>query len=168
MLHAFLFQGTRGDKTVTWEAANTTYEDIINKVYHNFTLEAILARDNITGKTDQSFIYPIGICQNFAYSREVELTLIYDTLPQDFWNIQFDIFITDPRKSTFFSLDFYSQKGLKIGFQNAKLYYDIETVVRDLDNPADRDECDPYQDSSFSECVEHQIQLDISKVRFEM
>ena len=82
------------------------------------------------------------------------------------WDTQFNVFITDPGKSTFFSLDFYSQKGLKIDFQNTELYFDIDTVIRDLDNPADKDKCDPYKDSSFSECVTHQIQLDILKVSF--
>ena len=115
-------------------------------------------------KTYQSFEYPTGVCQHFGFKNEIELRFLFDVLNQNQQNMDFRVLITDPSKASFFSLDFSSHKGPKIGFENAHLYFDIAIVVKDLNNPADQDKCDPYQHSSFSSCVEKNIQSLILKV----
>jgi hypothetical protein len=118
-------------------------------------------------KTYQSFVYPTGICQHFAFDNEIELIFLFDVLYPDHQNMDFRVLITDSSKVSFFSLDFFSHKGPKIGFENAHLYFDIAIVVKDLNNPADQDKCDPYQHSSFSSCVDNNIQSQILKVRID-
>ena len=94
------------------------------------------------------------------------LELIWDFLPEDLRNTDFRVFITDPGKSTFFSLDFYSHKGEKINFENAHLYYDIAINFKDFDFPAQKMMCKNYKDSSYSDCVERQVQNQILKVSY--
>ena len=157
-------------RIITWKTTNLTYDDIINKVYSNFTLEAVNDSPydySRSLKTFQSFVYPTGVCQHFGFKTELELWFLLGVLPQDNRNMDFRVFITDPSKASFFSLDFFSHKGPKIGFENAHLYFDIAIVVKDLNNPADQDKCDPYQHSSFSSCVDNYIQSQILKVRID-
>ena len=62
------------EKTVTWDTSYLTYDEIINKVYRNFTLKAVTDSPHDytkSRKTHQSFIYPTGVCQHYSFDKEI-------------------------------------------------------------------------------------------------
>ena len=73
------------------------------------------------------------------------------------------VFISDPGMLTYSSIDMQSHQGREIfGLrQDHNTIYNVEVVMRDLDNPVQRDSC---SFSTYAECVDQQIHIFFNEV----
>ena len=76
------------------------------------------------------------------------------------------LFITDPAMLTASSFDYQSHKGIQLfGLKkHHRTIYEVEVVIKDSDNPAERDSCSL---ASYTDCIEQQTQLIFSEVHMK-
>ena len=107
----------------------------------------------ISGQT--VFMYPLGLCTNFVnYNASKGFTLSFRIMQNYAYENMF-VFISDPGMLTHSSIDQLSHQGVKFfGVKKGhNTIYDVEAVIKDRDNPSERDSCSL---SSYADCVDQQ------------
>ena len=116
-------------------------------------------------KGDIVYLYPFGLCVNFVEydpNKDFSLTIFRDAV-NDYDYARMFVFVTDPAMLTYSSIDQQSHQGTKLfGLKSVhKTIYDVEVVIKDSDNPAERDSCSM---TSFADCLEEQTSNFFSQV----
>ena len=114
------------------------------------------------------FIHPFGLCLQITdYDPSKEFVIKIRKTISKIKKMQ--VFITCSRRMTFSNIHLASHQGsliadFKKGYTRK---YSIQVVMKDLDNPKERDSCTDYRLSSYSDCIDFQTQNIISKVNLD-
>ena len=78
---------------------------------------------------------------------------------------KFKVYITDPGMTTYFGIDIMSHIGpLPKLNRNEMLTYDVRTKMEDLRYPGQEHLCEQSPNYSFDECVDQNIQTELTEV----
>ena len=145
---------------------NKSFLDIIEEVYEEDKIFENIDLVN-TGSGNITFIYPFGFCINFEkYDAGKDIRFHIESYRNETSGYKYEamyIFITDPKMMTFSGINLQSHKGTKIfGLKKGQTnIYDVEVVIKDFDNPAERDFC---SQSYYTDCVDQQTHDIFSEV----
>ena len=114
-------------------------------------------------ETSPVFQFPYGVCHRVS---NLDMTKIFEiTLPGSHPNL--DIFITDPRKQTYTTIDLGSLTGDSLECKREHLCtFEIDIVIRDLRNPGASDACSDTV--PYTKCVNEQIDFFYLEVRQDL
>ena len=103
-------------------------------------------------ETSPVFQFPYGVCHRVSNLDMTKIFMI--TLPGSHSNL--DIFITDPRKQTYTTIDLGSLTGDSLECKKEHLCtFEIDIILSDLRNPGASDTCSDTV--PYTKCVNEQI-----------
>ena len=116
-----------------------------------------------TDKGEYMYMFPFGFCLNFVHYNPVKDFHISLKNSNNFSFNDIMVFITDPQMLSYSSIDQQSHHGTKIfGLKRGReTLYDIDVIIKDRDNPTERDSC---SQSSYYDCVDNETYAIFSKV----
>ena len=102
--------------------------------------------------------FPYGVCHRVS---NLDMTMIFViTMPGSHPNL--DIFITDPRKQAYTTMDLGSLTGDSLECKREHLCtFEIDIIIRDLRNPGASDTCSDAV--PYNKCVNEQIDIFFTK-----
>ena len=97
------------------------------------------------------------MCKSYEFVKNMVL--------ESFNSMDYKVYITDPGMTTYFSIDIMSHNGPQPSLNpNERSIYDVRIKMEDLRIPGQENLCDQSPNYSFNECVDENIQTELTEV----